>query len=112
MESIWSPCGVLVESSWSPRGSPRGVLMESMWSPSECMWSPRGVLVESSSVQVESSYVVWVHVESSWSPHGVHEDSASTWSPRGVHVESGGKCKLQYSSYTLLYVQPGTIQRK
>src|ERR1700691_940165 len=65
MESMETPCGVLVESSWSPHG----VLMESMESMEtlhgvlvESSWSPRGVFMESSTVTLR----------------GLHEDSMKT----------------------------------
>ena len=60
-ESLWTPCGLLMESTWSPCGLyvdcrkySHGLPLKSM----ESSWSLHGLLMESS-----------------WSPHGVHVDS-------------------------------------
>src|SRR6267378_2825474 len=77
VESMWSPCGVHVESIWNG-WSPCGVYMEWM----ESTWSLYGM--------------DGVHVESMWSPCGIHVESMwtfhhSMWNlaiPSSFHVES------------------------
>ena len=66
VESMWSPCGVHVESIWNG-WSPCGVYMEWM----ESTWSLYGM--------------DGVHVESMWSPCGIHMESILI--PCGIHVD-------------------------
>ena len=75
-DSMWTPCGLQVESMWSP--------LESMWNPGGVLSTPCGL-----------------HVDSRWTPYGVHRSTNQKRVFLLLHMESSGVYVESWSPHGL-----------